>query len=71
MNDSYADILNTVVENGRVQAHDDGSFVTESLRVEVEFEAMERGLSTSEIAEAIEYALDHSDHQASGGPACE
>ena len=58
----YASILTTIIDNGRVEAHEDGSFITESLRVETEYEATELGLSRDEIAAAVEFALAHSDH---------
>ena len=48
-----AEIAQFVIENGRVESDGNGSFNTESLRVEVEFECNERGLSDcTEIAEA-------------------
>ena len=59
---TFAEILDTVVENGRVLAHDDGTFVTASLIAEVEFEAHERGLSPAEMSEAIAFATAHSSH---------
>lgn len=55
----YQDILETVIENGRVMAGE-GGFDRESLIVEVEFEAQEQGLSEDETAEAVEFALNHS-----------
>jgi hypothetical protein len=57
----YADILSTVVENGRVVGNGDGSFDASSLEAEVEFEASERGLSAVEVAEAVAFALEHSE----------
>lgn len=57
----YADILQTVVENGRVLGNGDGSFGAASLEAEVEFEASERGATASEIAEAVAFALAHSE----------
>lgn len=57
--DVYADILTTVIENGRVIGNGDGSFDAHSLEVEVDFEARERGLSDDEVAEAITFALAH------------
>lgn len=48
--DTALEIANYVVENGRVEG--DGDEWIESLRVEVEFEADERGLENStELAE--------------------
>ena len=52
----YADILSTVVENGRLILN-----TPEELEIEVEFEARERGLSEDEIKEAVWYAFDHFD----------
>ncbi len=60
MENEYADILSTVVENGRVIGNGDGSFNAASLEAEVEFEAGERGLTATETAEAVAWALDHS-----------
>lgn len=54
------DILETVVENGRVMAGEEGGLDRESLIIEVEFEAQARGLSEDETAEALEFALSHS-----------
>lgn len=39
-----AEILRDVVENGRVLADEDGNLNEESVRVEVEFECLERGI---------------------------
>jgi len=50
----YYDILDTVVSNGRLELN-----TPEELEIEIEHEARERGLSDDEIAEAVEYALDH------------
>ena len=55
------DIIRFVVENGRVQGGHDTEW-QESLRVEVEFEAMKRGLSdASDIAVAAVAAVAHTD----------
>lgn len=52
----YADILSTVVENGRLNEDWDH----DELEVEIDHEArVERGLSDEEVAEAIEYAQQH------------
>jgi hypothetical protein len=51
----YMDILRFVVENGRVQADDDG-FNLASLETEVEFEARERGWSDEQVKAAVEFA---------------
>lgn len=58
----YSDILQTVIENGRVLGNGDGTFDTASLEAEVEFEASERGLSDTEIAAAVSFALEHARH---------
>jgi hypothetical protein len=63
MSDEFADILNAVIENGRVSTSgQEGLFDRESLIVEIEFEAGERGLSDDESAEAVEFALRHAKH---------
>jgi len=54
MNEIYYDILDTVVSNGRLELH-----TPEELEIEVENEARERGLSETEIEEAIAYAFEH------------
>ena len=58
----YATILDTVIDNARVLDNGDGTFQTESLKVEVEFEANEQGLSTEQIVDAIQFALNHTKH---------
>lgn len=58
---TYSDILNTVIENGRIDSHD-GEFDRESLIVEIEFEAQEQGLSEAETAKAVAFALTHTNH---------
>ena len=62
MNNQYADILNAVIENGLVLTAGD-EFDRESLIVEIEFEANERGLSDEEIKEAVAFAIAHSRNQ--------
>lgn len=57
--DQYVDILTTVIENGRVLGNGDGSFNAASLEAEVDFEARDRGLSDTEVAEAVKFALAH------------
>ena len=48
------DILQTVVENGRIE------YWTEAeITAEIEFECGERGLSAEETAEAVAFALAH------------
>lgn len=59
----FVDILNTVIENGRVDSGAAvGLFDRDSLMGEVEFEAQERGLDADEVAEAVEFALSHAKH---------
>lgn len=53
---TYADILQTVVENGRIE-----TWTTSEMEVEIEFECGERGMSAEETAEAVAFALSHSD----------
>ena len=50
------DILTTVVENGRIE-----TWTRSEMEVEIEFECSERGLSAEETAEAVAFALTHSD----------
>lgn len=50
------DILNTVVENGRIE-----TWTVAEMEAEIEFECSERGLSAEETASAIAFALAHSD----------
>lgn len=57
--DVYADILTTVIENGRVIGNGDGSFNAASLEAEVEYEARDRGLDDDDVAEAVRFALAH------------
>jgi hypothetical protein len=59
MHPDYTDILTTVIENARVLAHDDGTFITASLIEEVTFEARERGLTRDDVLSAVEFALVH------------
>ena len=54
----YSEILNTVIDNGRVESSSEG-FSKDSLIVEIEFEASERELSDEETQEAVEFALSH------------
>ncbi len=61
MNSEFKDILETVTENGRVLGNGDGTFDFDSLEVEVEFEASERGLSADDTAAAVAWALAHAD----------
>ncbi len=54
----YSEILNFVVENGRVLSGEK-DFVKDSLVAEIKFEAQERGLSKEETEDAVKYALQH------------
>ena len=45
-----SEIVRFVIENGRVMNADDGSIDQDSLSIELEFEAGERGYSIDEIA---------------------
>jgi hypothetical protein len=55
------DILDTVVDNGRVLA--DGDLLDrDSLKVEIEFEAGERGIdSDAALEEIVSFVLGHSE----------
>ena len=57
----YGEILQTVIENGRVSS-DNGSFNIEELKIEIEFEAITNGLSDEEVDDCVEYALEHTRH---------
>jgi hypothetical protein len=59
METTYTDILNTVIDNGRCTG--DGDDFIASLEVEVDFEARERGLSESQVIDAIQFAKAHVD----------
>ena len=50
------DILTTVVENGRIT-----TWTAAEMEAEIEFECSERGLNTEETADAVAFALTHSD----------
>ncbi len=56
MENEYADILSTVVENGRLT-----DWTADEVEVQVDFEARERGLSEAEIAGAVAWALAHTE----------
>lgn len=58
MTTTYAEILNTVIDNGRITAQSPEDFQAQ-LKSEVEFEASEQGLSGEEVKEAVEFALTH------------
>lgn len=50
------DILTTVVENGRIT-----TWTRSEMEVEIEFECSERGMSVEETADAVAFALTHSE----------
>ena len=50
------DILQTVVENGRIE-----TWTVAEMEAEIEFECSERGLSADETAAAVAFALSHSE----------
>jgi hypothetical protein len=58
-NNLYAEILNFVIDNGRVQQIDSG-FDEQSLIEEIKFESRERSLSDQQIQECIDFAISHS-----------
>jgi hypothetical protein len=60
--EQYGKILVFVTENGRVAVRRDGRFSRPSLEAEVEFEARERGLSDEQAAEAVAFAIAHTDN---------
>lgn len=54
----YSRILETVIDNGRVTAHTKEAFEAE-LKAEIEFECLERGLSSKETEESVKFAIRH------------
>ncbi len=52
----FEDILSTVVENGRIE-----TWTQAEVEVEVEFECGERGMSAEETAQAVAWALAHTE----------
>lgn len=52
----FEDILQTVVENGRLE-----TWTEAELEAEIQFEAGERGLSDEETAAAVEWAIAHTE----------
>jgi len=52
-------VLDAVIENGRVSGNEDGELIVEELVEQVEFEAQERGLDAKEC---VEFALNHTRH---------
>lgn len=61
---TFRHILDTVVDNGRVEVSDfdPSKLSASSLKAEIEFEAQEQGLSAYGIDQAVEFGLNHSDH---------
>ncbi len=58
--DVAKNILDFVIENGRVADNGNGTFDRSSLIVEVEFEANERGItSEAAVGEIVDFALSH------------
>lgn len=57
--DDCKNVLDTVVENGRVSGNEDGKLIVEELVEQVEFEAREQGL---DVDECVEFALQHTSH---------
>ena len=56
------DVLNTVVENGRVEQNEDGTFNAASMEAEIEFECgIVRGLDDATTSECIAFALSGKD----------
>lgn len=58
MENLFADILATVVENGRLECGDNEGW-EEEIELEIEWEGTERGLTEAEVADAVEWALSH------------
>lgn len=56
MESQYADILQTVVENGRLTEWSEAE-----VQAEVEFECSEREMSAEDTAAAVEWALAHTE----------
>lgn len=56
MESEYANILQTVVENGRLVEWSEAE-----LEAEIEFEASERNMSAEETAAAVAWALAHTE----------
>ena len=59
-NEIAHDILDTVIDNGRVTDAGD-VFDASSLKVEVEFEAQERGLQEEDVQKVVQYAEEHTE----------
>ena len=56
---AYSEILEFVRDNGRAQVDDARGYIKESLIIEVQFEAKERGLREDEVDAAVNFALGH------------
>lgn len=56
MESLYADVLATVVENGRLT-----EWSAEELEAQVDYEARERGLSDTQVQEAVAWASAHAE----------
>ena len=59
MNGQYAEILNTVIENGRVDMSQEYDWMLAELEIEIEYESWLQGLNEDEVTEAVEYAIQH------------
>lgn len=55
---AFTQILDTVIDNGRITAQDQEEFEAQ-LRAEIESEASEQGLKGLEIEQVVEFALNH------------
>lgn len=58
MKPEHTQIVQSVIENGRVSTDWRGHLLKDSLEDEVCFEGRERGLTTDEVDDLIEWALD-------------
>lgn len=58
MKPEHTQIVHSVIENGRVSTDWRGHLLKDSLEDEVWFEGRERGLTTDEVDDLIEWALD-------------
>jgi hypothetical protein len=54
------EILNTIFENGRIRETENVEAFQSEVTVETQFECSERGISTEETEEIIEWCLNHS-----------
>lgn len=53
---NYADILQTVIENGRIE-----TWTVAEIEEEITFECHERGMDAAETAAAVAWALAHTE----------